>query len=390
MKRKLYMLLLLLVPLTALAGDGADEKKTPGILKPVMWLKTLIDSMAVATIDRSYIEQPKRPWAVELRNEFNESTLKMNSDFPTVSGKNGNITTETSSGFTTSVGLWAGYRGYGLGWSKELTGGLGSTLSFGAMGGSFGINFRINRYKSDTPKVKVTYDDKDTTFDLDEKMDLDDPISVRSLFLDGYYMFNGRHFSYAAAYDQSLRQRRSAGSLMAGAMYYHSSIDYTDQSNWPLVAFMQGVGKLKFTQACVGLGYAYNWVPARGWLISAQAMPMLQFYNKISAYTYRFKLLGEDITDLVVFDFGPDDEGSGDDDGTDELVYELIELSEDNVVKTHNRIGWNFDARLAVVYNWERFYLRVYGHYNRFRYSNDMGHGRMSEWRAYASLGFRF
>jgi hypothetical protein len=236
----------------------------------------------------------------------------------------------------------------------------------------------------------VTYDDKDTTFDLDEKMDLDDPISVRSLFLDGYYMFNGRHFSYAAAYDQSLIQRRSAGSLMAGAMYYHSSIDYTDQSNWPLVAFMQGVGKLKFTQACVGLGYAYNWVPARGWLISAQAMPMLQFYNKISAYTYRFKLLGEDITDLVVFDFGPDDEGSGDDDGTDELVYELIELSEDNVVKTHNRIGWNFDARLAVVYNWERFYLRVYGHYNRFRYSNDMGHGRMSEWRAYASLGFRF
>jgi hypothetical protein len=53
-------------------------------------------------------------------------------------------------------------------------------------------------------------------------------------------------------------------------------------------------------------------------------------------------------------------------------------------------VGWNFDARLSVVYNWKRTYLRVYGHYNRFHYDNDESAGRLVEWHVYASLGYRF
>ena len=302
------LFVMMMLPLAAYAGDGdKTEKKYTGVMKGVMWLKTTLDSMAVAHVDRSYIEQPKHGLAVELRTEASENFLKMESSFPYQDGSVGNLTVKTNSGFTTALGAWIGYRGYGIGWSKNLSGG-GSAFSFGATGGSFGINFRINNYHSDVPELTLSYSNTEKPFNEKGKVDLDDPIHVRSVFLDGYYMFNGKHFSYAAAYDQSLIQKRSAGSLMAGAMYFHSSVDYDDNSNWPLVAFMKGVGKFKFTQACIGLGYAYNWVPARGWLVSVQAMPMLQFYNKLSAYMYNFYYEGYDITAVMVPDFSAYDE----------------------------------------------------------------------------------
>ena len=382
--------LMLLLPVTSVAQDisttlplpnaksggifsvaSAGAKGKPVVLQPIYWLKTLIDSSAVATVDRNYIEQPKKACAVELRNEFSECLLKMNADYPITEDLNANMSVRTTTGFTAATGVWLGYRGYGLGLSKDLTHGDGSTFAFGAMGGSFGLNLRINTYRGNQPDVWLRIPGSgDESYEGEGREELDDPIKVRTLFLDGYYMFNGKHFSYAAAYDQSLIQRRSAGSLMAGVMYYHSRVAFDDQSNWPLVMFMRGVGKLKFTQACVGLGYAYNWVPARGWLISAQAMPMLQFYNKITAYTY----------DVIL----EESENQSDDD------LFCLNIQPSGEQSTNNYIGLNFDARLSMVYNWTNFYLRIYGHYNRFRYSNDMGYGRMAEWRAYASLGFRF
>lgn len=385
------LFVMMMLPLAAYAGDGdKTEKKYTGVMKGVMWLKTTLDSMAVAHVDRSYIEQPKHGLAVELRTEASENFLKMESSFPYQDGSVGNLTVKTNSGFTTALGAWIGYRGYGIGWSKNLSGG-GSAFSFGATGGSFGINFRINNYHSDVPELTLSYSNTEKPFNEKGKVDLDDPIHVRSVFLDGYYMFNGKHFSYAAAYDQSLIQKRSAGSLMAGAMYFHSSVDYDDNSNWPLVAFMKGVGKFKFTQACIGLGYAYNWVPARGWLVSVQAMPMLQFYNKLSAYMYNFYYEGYDITAVMVPDFSAYDEDAAESTEEEYLEeYQKVTMQESRVQKTNNRIGWNFDARLAVIYNWSRFYVRAYGHYNRFRYSNDKGNGRLAEWRAYAALGYRF
>ena len=210
-------------------------------------------------------------------------------------------------------------------------------------------------------------------------MELDDPIRVRSLFLDGYYLFNGKHFSYAAAYDQSLIQRRSAGSFIAGLMYYHTSVAYDGDQNWPLLLLMNNVGKIKFTQASAGAGYAYNWVPARGLLVSAQVMPMLTFYNRM--YTYFYETVNQ--KGQTVYEWFYDD--AEDDD--EPLVWHANEVEER---KTSNRVNWNFDARLSVSYNWRSSYLRLYGHYNRFNYKNDEGDGRLSDWTVYASYGLRF
>lgn len=153
MRKVVCVLLVMLMPAVAFAGDG-EGKQRPWLLKGLYWVKTLIDSSAVAGKDRSYIEQPKKPWAVELRSEATQTSMKATSSWYLDEEYNGSTTSRTDNGFSTSIGAWLGYRGYGFGLSKELTGGDGSTISFGAMGGSFGINLRINFYRSSQPELQ--------------------------------------------------------------------------------------------------------------------------------------------------------------------------------------------------------------------------------------------
>ena len=370
------------MPLMAMAQDGEKEKNQNFVVKGLMWVKTLIDSMAVANVDRSYIEQPKKPWAVEARSSISHSTLNMEADWSFEDIVEGRITAETDNNYPMSLGVWAGYRGYGFGISKQLSG-EGSTFSLGAMGGSFGVNMRISNFRSSTPYVTYLLASGGEV-DADEgHVPMDDPIRIRSFFLDGYYMFNSKRFSYAAAYDQSLIQRRSAGSFMAGLMYFHTRVAFDDDACWPMVLLMKSIGKLKFTQANIGAGYAYNWVPARGWLVSAQVMPMFTFYNK--SHVYYYDILDENGQSIFQ---GDDDDSDDDDDSVDyDGNYRVVE---DSYESTGNRLSWNFDARLSLVYNWRNCYLRVYGHYNRFRYHNDEGLGWLMDWTGYASLGIRF
>ncbi len=402
MKNRILYLLLTLTPLSAVAQDisvgvplptmtktdgnlfqmASDSAKgKPVLLQPLYWVKTLIDSSAVATVDRNYIQQPKPAWAIEARTTLNQSTLKMETTWEDPEIGNMNLWAKSKNGLSTSAGLWLGYRGYGFGYSKEFGQTSGSTLAFGAMGGSFGINLRIGTYNSDMPDLYIE-GEKLTSYDEDDDR-LEDPIKVRTLFLDGYYMLNGKHFSYAAAYDNSLIQKRSAGSIVVGGMYCHSRADYSADSNWLLTALMEGVGKVKFSQGSIGAGYAYNWVPARGWLISAMAMPMLTLYNRTTKYVYDFALVNPHVED---WDAIPDDE-------FEEWLFDSetdIGVVGETEEKSTNKVKLNFDARLSVVYNFDRWYVRVYGHYNQFRYGSDTVSGRVTDWTANASLGFRF
>ena len=143
MRLRHLLMAMTLVPLMACAQG--EEKKTNQnfVVKGLMWVKTLIDSMAVATIDRSYIEQPKKPWAVEARSSINHSSMEMEADWSFGDLLDGRISAKTDNNLPASLGAWVGYRGYGFGLSKQLSG-EGGTLSLGAMGGSFGINMRIN------------------------------------------------------------------------------------------------------------------------------------------------------------------------------------------------------------------------------------------------------
>lgn len=105
--------------------------------------------------------------------------------------------------------------------------------------------------------------------------------------LSAYYIFNHKHFSYPAAFSQSTQQKKSCGSLIAGVIYSHQKLKF-DYTKLPAQMLSGGNGataiydelkfdKINFYDYSLSLGYAYNWVFARNWLLSASASPALGY-----------------------------------------------------------------------------------------------------------------
>ena len=206
---------------------------------------TFLDSMAVKGVDRRYIDAPKKPWQLILRGNVSQTIVSMKTQGD-MAGEEYSANPYLKTTPSQYVGLWAGYRGYGLGYTFTVGGDKGSYFTIGATGGSYGINVRIHSFDNSTPDFNlnsslISEENEDTW----QTVKLTDPIHVKTIIADGYYMFNGKKFSYAAAYDQSVIQKRSAGSLMAGLMYNYTDIDYSSDLNGDIIYAMEGLGRMK-------------------------------------------------------------------------------------------------------------------------------------------------
>lgn len=346
--------------------QAQEVKKHTWPYKIVRGLMNWVDSSAVRGKDPQYISIPEKAWAMELRTDLNNSYLDLVAKDHMIEGID-YWGSKTHSGPTMSVGAWLGYRGYGLGISKAIVGGGDiKALSLGAAGGNYGVNLRMKEYRSNTPKVRVKGKIGDEDYYEEMVWETEMPFNIRSLFLDAYYMFNRKRFSYAAAYDQSAKQLRSAGSLVAGAMFYTSQVAYENKENYLLISMMNGVGKLRFTQASIGAGYAYNWVPASGWMVNAMVVPMVTLRNRLKMYTYEVK-------------YGDPEKGE-----------ESFILVPSGAHSYTNHIDLNADMRLSVSHQWQRSYVRVFSHFNHFRFRKENNHGHTSDWTVYGAFGYRF
>lgn len=368
---KLFIAVMLTQSITANAGSPIKTLKKVG---------ALLDTLSVKGVDRNYIDAPKEPWQIIVKGNINQSDLKMRAtgDIDIVSYKaEPRLKTEPSK----YIGLWAGYRGYGLGYTINTGGDKGSYFTVGATGGSYGVNVRVHSFENNRPSFSFSTDFDDLInedIDLEEEeVELEDPIRVHTVIADAYYLFNGKRFSYAAAYDQSVIQKKSAGSIMAGAMFYYGKIDYATKNNAELIYLMRGLGKVKLWQGSVGAGYAYNWVPVKGLLVNAMAMPMLTLVNRIKVYAFKTNV--EDVMNQYEDDEYPSDE---------ELLaqYVITPLTR----KSYNSgIAVNFDARISVTYNFGRYFVNAYGQFNNFRYTHEDNRGRLNDWFVNAAFGVR-
>ncbi len=368
---KLFIAVMLTQSITANAGSPVKTLKKVG---------ALLDTLSVKGVDRNYIDAPKEPWQIIVKGNINQSDLKMRAtgDIDIVSYKaEPRLKTEPSK----YIGLWAGYRGYGLGYTINTGGDKGSYFTVGATGGSYGVNVRVHSFENNRPSFSFSTDFDDLInedIDIEEEdVELEDPIRVHTVIADAYYLFNGKRFSYAAAYDQSVIQKKSAGSIMAGAMFYYGKIDYATKNNAELIYLMRGLGKVKLWQGSVGAGYAYNWVPVKGLLVNAMAMPMLTLVNRIKVYAFKTNV--EDVMNQYEDDEYPSDE---------ELLaqYVITPLTR----KSYNSgIAVNFDARISVTYNFGRYFVNAYGQFNNFRYTHEDNRGRLNDWFVNAAFGVR-
>lgn len=343
---------------------------------------TRLDSMSVKGVDHRYIEAPERPWQVIARGNVNQSIVSLKAR-----GEIGGEAYDANPYMKTTpsqyVGLWAGYRGYGVGYTVNVGGDKGSYLTFGATGGAYGINVRIHSFDISNPNLNI-----DTGLIPEGEEDswnngqLTDPIHVNTVMADGYYLFNGKRFSYAAAYDQSVVQKRSAGSLMAGLMCNYINIDYATSTNAAVIYVMQGLGRVKLLQGSVGAGYAYNWVPVRGLLVNVMAMPMLTFVNKIKVYGY-----ATNMEELMSHENFWSQELSDDEWDTWFDSNARIAPMGDKTFNSGLSIG--FDAHMSISYNIGRYFFCANGQFNNIRYRHDRTHGYLNDWFVNASVGMR-
>lgn len=105
-----------------------------------------------------------------------------------------------------------------------------------------------------------------------------DGINVGMTRINFYYVTNYKKYSHQAAFSQTNRQLKSAGSLLLGAAYAHNriTVDWDRLTN--IINTIHGTnlptnavtGTQKNDEITLTAGYGYNWVFSRNWLAAGE------------------------------------------------------------------------------------------------------------------------
>jgi hypothetical protein len=377
-----------------------------------------LDSALFRRVDTTYIEVPKKPWRVILRPKINQidtrvtsimdddMIAKMGNDWEMdLTGVNVDWLLKLEQPMSTSVGVWVGYRGLGIGYSQSLTKHSGQYFTLSSTGASYGVTLSVRNFETDdlSAKVNISYIGDNYT-QTDDNYISYAPIKVTTLFLDGYYVFNGKRYSQASAYNQSVIQRRSAGSFLLGLSWYQSSIDFSNKLNGDIIFASNNIGKIKVHQGNIGVGYGYNWVPARNWLFNIMVMPTVAFYNRVKvtkyASNYNFFVSNTHTEEYGTWDSEKRQWSNGekmrplpeslDSEKTDLSWQKDVENWETESDIKHTRWKLNINTHAGITYFGKDWFAGIYGQLHRFSYNHDNMSVKIYDWYVRGSLGMRF
>jgi len=214
-------------------------------------------------IDTTYIVRPQTKWTVTARVNVSGSKIEAEGI------ENGQyFKSEMEANRKTTLSVGVSYLGLSLSAALNPAKLMGKYRDFELNFNSYGQRFGFDVIYQDAKNFKGWHD-----HDGMERIGLPDGmLSVKTLNLNAFYVFNSRCFSYPAAFSQSYIQRRSAGSflLAASGMGQHVTLDWDQEM------------QLKITNIGLGAGYGYNYVPSRGWLLHISALPTFIVYSNTS------------------------------------------------------------------------------------------------------------
>ena len=270
-----------------------------------------IDSMLSAryqraNIDTNYIVRPQTKWTLSGRLNVSGAKITAKGD-----EEGRQFDSEMTADYKSTISVGVSYLGLSLNLSINPAKMFGKyrdyELGFRSYGKRFGFDFTY--HDAHNFKGWQELDGVRQDFTTSEEM-----FHLRTLNVNGYYVFNHRRFSYPAAFSYSYIQRRSAGSflLAASGQGQHGEVN----GEIPI--------KFKMTNIGIGAGYGYNYVPARGWLLHLSALPTFIVYTNTS--------LSMGDTDIPLHYHFP----------------EVIITARGSIVK---QIGGNMFAALSMVYN---------------------------------------
>ena len=403
MTKRILTFLLVISGFSAAFAQGdtvAVEKKTT-LADRFHQGQQYLDSAAKRKVDPRYIEVPAKPWRVILRYKNSEFDVDYNNSIIDPStGERADWQLRFEPPMASSVGIWAGYRGTGLSIATSLKKKEGTTFAFSTTGTKYGFNLRYRKYKIDKVSFNATHYEHDKKIDhIEEEGYMPSPVKIGSLYLNGYYVFNGRRYSQAAAYNQSVIQRRSAGSFLVGATWYMSSFNFANKENAPFIVLSHNMNRIQLHQANIGVGYGYNLVPFRGFVVNAMVMPTVSAYNRVKTYKYssNYKLIGDEneINDYGEWNSqthtwanGKTQKPLGIDNNESDWMND-VELWEGESETSYGKIQFNVDLRLGIAYNWSNYFIGLQAQFNQFSLKKDQCKVDILDAYARLSLGIR-
>lgn len=211
------------------------------------------------SFDTLYIGRPDARWTIKLRTNLSGAQLKFNGSKNQIPF-NGDLRADCRGTLSVAVA----YRGIAVGLAVNP-----AKLAGKSKDNEFNLNSYSNKFGFDVVLLSSkTYHGSVETNGVSSDISKGQ-LKQKAVNLNFYYAFNGRRFSFPAAFSQSYVQKRSAGSFMLGM-----SMDgqYTNAYD---VMTNSGVSnaKMRIYALGIGAGYGYNLVAGRHWLFHLSTLP---------------------------------------------------------------------------------------------------------------------
>lgn len=254
-----------------------DSVTTP---KPSAFKRAIKKFMNFSDFDTLYISPNRYNYALMATHFSNFEYYSVTSEFPQPQKLS------FSPNPHNKIGLYFGWRWIFLGWSVDIDDiyrktnrkNKGTEFDLSLYSSKLGVDIFYrrtgNNYK--IHKIRGFYDEIPSDYSEDFS-----GLKVDIKGLNLYYIFISWKFSYPAAFSQSTNQRRNAGTFIAGFSISKHNLDFDYQQ---LPAYIQErmnpgmkVNKIKYTNANISFGYAYNWVFARNCLACLSLTPAIAY-----------------------------------------------------------------------------------------------------------------
>ncbi len=183
---------------------------------------------------------------------------------------------------STSIGAYLTYLAVSVGYDKNISKIFGSNdkareqFSFGFNCSLFSCSLSYTNNEQETTINK--FGPRGNTERVDLKFN---GVKSHTFAVDVYYFFNHKKYSQAAAFSFSRIQRKSQGSWFAGFTYFKNKYTFDFESlpdyikeampeSWSEYNYIYQANNKNYN---LKVGYGYNWVFARNWLLAISESP---------------------------------------------------------------------------------------------------------------------
>lgn len=241
-------------------------------LRQARAIKEWVDTSDIAGCDTAYIRQPREGFIAQLNASLDGSHMYL-SDSQTEGMTRPMQSVILSAHPTVKVSAGLSYRGWGLSYShgNSRYGDTDFMQTFYSR--RYGLEFRYHDAYSLSGTIYAV-DGQEAELPLDIRRG-----RLRTATVNGYWVFDHKHFSHSAAMLGTAYQLRSCGSWLAGLSYWHASYN----------SYQDDIGldfrRLSLSHLNVSGGYAYNHVFGQGhFLLHTSCIPMVQVWHRNRYY----------------------------------------------------------------------------------------------------------